>query len=225
MAVELERVNGRPAVPGTPIALLTNTSKMPSMSWSLPAHQACPAKVVAVGSICGSCYAAKGAYKWNSTMKAQRARFEWVVACMRSEAGMEEFVNVMVAAIGTRRAKYFRVHDSGDLFNPNYCRAWARIARALPGIKFWIPTRVWRFLDRPAWRDVILELAGLDNVTMRPSALYFDDVAPIIDGMAAGTTATASAGYTCPAPKQGNSCGDCRVCWDRPDVAVSYHRH
>jgi hypothetical protein len=38
-------------VPGTSVRLLTQTTKMPGPSWSLPAHKACPR---AAGSICDS---------------------------------------------------------------------------------------------------------------------------------------------------------------------------
>ncbi len=211
-------------VPGSNVTLLTNTSKMPSKSWSLPAHKACPAAVTGPGTICGSCYASKGAYAWKSSQNAQAKRFEWSVRCMRTPEGRQEFIDTMVARIGALHSNYFRVHDSGDLFSPAYVRCWTAIARALPGKRFWIPTRTWRFLDRPQWAPALLELASLPNVTVRPSALYFDDVAPSIAGMAAGTTATTS-GYSCPAPDQGNACQDCRVCWDSPDVPVSYHKH
>ncbi len=211
-------------VPGTNVRLLTNTSKMPSKSWSLPAGKSCPAAVYGPGTICGSCYAAKGAYKWSSTVNAQTKRFEWAVRCMRTPEGRQAFIDEMVQRIGGTRKAYFRVHDAGDMFSPAYVRCWTAIARALPGKRFWVPTRTWQFLDRPLWREPLLELSALPNVTMRPSALRFGDAPPIIPGMAAGTTAT-TAGYSCPAPQQGNACGDCRVCWDEPDVAVSYHKH
>src|SRR4030095_4598120 len=48
-------------VPGTTVRLLTQTSKMPGPSWSLPAHKACPR---ANGTICDGCYAAKGCYRF-----------------------------------------------------------------------------------------------------------------------------------------------------------------
>jgi hypothetical protein len=211
-------------VPGGTSLILTEARKMPGLSWSLPAHRACPAAVTGPGTICGSCYAAKGRYGTPVVAGAQQQRFLWARACMQSEAGVAEFVDTMVEAIRRDRSTYFRVHDSGDLFNPTYVRAWTMIARALPDKRFWIPTRTWRFLDRPQWRDALLELAALPNVTMRPSALFFDDAPPIIPGMAAGTTAT-SAGYSCPAPDQGNYCGSCRVCWDQPETPVSYHKH
>ena len=40
-------------------------------------------------------------------------------------------------------AGFFRLHDSGDLFSPNYIRAWTFAARMMPFVYIWIPTRVW----------------------------------------------------------------------------------
>src|SRR3954470_19673591 len=95
------RHSGRPTVPGTRVSLLTETSKMPGRSWSLPAHRACPGAVTKPAvdgrpAICGSCYAAKGAYVWRSTQTAQGERFQWARRCMRSPEGVEEFVATMV---------------------------------------------------------------------------------------------------------------------------------
>ena len=218
-------------VPGTNTALLTEARKMPCLSWSLPAHDACPAALFGENAICGSnkkahdgCYAFKGRYMMNVVRRAQMARFGWAVQCMRTPEGQDEFVRTMVDAIAQDRSGYFRVHDSGDLFSPTYTRCWARICRALPDIRFWFPTRTWRFLDRPSWAGALLELAALPNVTLRPSALYFDDVAPKIPGMAAGSTATTK-GFTCPAPMQGNACQSCRACWISTETPISYHKH
>ncbi len=207
---------------------------MPCQSWSLPAGKACPAKAVAPAGdtgaefICESCYADPdhaGAYAYPCVVHAQATRFEWTVRCMRTPAGQDTFVDTLVAAIGARGKPYFRVHDSGDLFNLNYALAWVRIARGCPETRFWIPTRMWQWLDRPAWRAALLTLAGQPNVTMRPSALRFEDPPPVIPGMAAGTTATDSASYNCLKPAQKNSCGNCRTCWDAPDTAITYKRH
>lgn len=222
-ATILTRRNGRVTVPGTTVALLTTTSKMPSKSWSLPAGDACPAAVFGAGAICGSCYAAKGAYAWSTTKRAQRERFNWTVRSMRTPEGREEFIATMVAAIGTRNP-YFRVHDSGDLFSPAYTSAWAEIARRLPTVQFWVPTRTYRFLAMPKWAAALAELSALPNVTIRPSALHFDAPAPEVPSMAAGTTAS-KAGFTCPAHSQGNQCGSCRACWDAPSMPISYRKH
>src|SRR4029450_9794124 len=81
-------------VPGTTVRLLTQTTKMPGPSWSLPAHKACPR---ANGTICDSCYAAKGCYRSSPAQNAQAARFDWTVKSMRSSAGRAQWIAAMVA--------------------------------------------------------------------------------------------------------------------------------
>src|SRR5215467_11443010 len=95
-------------VPGTSVRLLTQTTKMPGPSWSLPAHKACPR---AAGTICDSCYASKGCYRYNTTQNAQAARFAWTVQCMRTPEGRASWVATMTAAIRAAGCEYFRVHD------------------------------------------------------------------------------------------------------------------
>src|SRR5215831_4473 len=86
----------RYAVPGSTVGLLTQTSKMPGPSWSLPAHKACPR---ANGTICDDCYASKGCYAWRTTVHAQSVRFHWTVEAMRTPEGRAEWIAVMVAGI------------------------------------------------------------------------------------------------------------------------------
>jgi len=223
----------RSYVPGTTTLLLTDTSKMPSASWSLPAREACPYALNGEGTICHACYADKGSYTcYPNVKKAQRARFAWVRECLKSDAGTDAFVRTMVDTIRRTKNAYFRVHDSGDLFSPAYTWAWVRICQALPGVRFWFPTRSWRPLTmknispatKIAWELALMALAAEPNVTVRPSALFVNAPAPRIPGLAAGSTA-ADEGFNCPASKQNNECGDCRACWDAPEVAISYRVH
>jgi hypothetical protein len=235
-------------VPGTTVSLLTSTTKMPSKSWSMPAGKSCPSAFYGEGgrkspdknTICGNCYAAKGFYVWPVVRNAQEKRFQWAIQCSVNPTRHDEFVQVMTDAI-THEAKrqerkykklhgnldgfqpVFRVHDSGDLFSPAYVRLWIRVCLNLPGVKFWIPTRQYRAkgLEMQA---TLLDLACLPNVSLRPSALYFNDAAPIVLGMAAGTTASNDGSFTCPAPTQGGKCLECRACWSK-DIVVSYAKH
>jgi hypothetical protein len=196
----------------------------------LPAHKACPR---ANGSICDSCYAAKGCYRYSSTQNAQNARFEWTVESMRTAAGRTQWIACMVQGIRQSSCEYFRVHDSGDMFNVAYAECWYAVCAALPGVKFWIPTRSWQQPKSvlPVFDpllNTLCKLATLPHVTVRPSALNFGDAAPIIPGLHAGSTAALTDSHLarpCPAPKQGGSCGDCRTCWDAKDTAVSYSKH
>lgn len=218
----------RSYVPGTHTTLLGEPSKMPCFTFSIPAMLSCPAKVTEPSddgrkAICAGCYANKKRYKMPIVQNAQHIRWDWVRECMRTPEGRDEFVRVMTQAIADQHNNYFRIHDSGDFFTPEYIRCWTRIARNLPDIKFWAPTRTWRFLERPAWRDALLELASLPNMAVRPSALHFGDAPPVIEGLAAGTTA-AKDDWNCPAPLQENACGPCRACWEK-EIPRTYRAH
>jgi hypothetical protein len=217
-------------VPGTSVRLLTQTSKMPGPSWSLPAHRACPR---ANGTICDSCYAGKGCYQYPSTRNAQDLRFRWTVESMRAPAGRGQWIQHMVDAIAETGCEYFRVHDSGDMFNVAYTQCWLEVCRMLPEVRFWIPTRAWQTPKSvlPVFDpllNVLRQLAQLPNVTVRPSALNFGDNAPQVDGLHAGSTAAMPDVFCarqCPAYAQGGHCGDCRSCWDAKDTPISYCKH
>lgn len=217
-------------VPGTTVRLLTQTTKMPGPSWSLPAHKSCPR---ANGTICDSCYADKGCYRFRGPRHAQAVRFSWTVESMRTAAGRQQWIQCMVDAIRNSGAEYFRVHDSGDMFNAAYAECWLEVCRAMPRVQFWIPTRAWQQPAGPLpvfdpLLDTLRRIAALPNVAVRPSALNFGDLPPAVDGLHAGSTAdiaqTCGVNH-CPAPSQGNQCGECRACWEEKTTPIAYCRH
>ncbi len=232
-------------VPGTTTALLTVTTKMPSKSWSLPAFKACPSaymgenvKVVDgvktnvdKSTICGNCYAGKGMYLWPVVQAAQDARFQWTIQASMNPILGDEWVETMVNAIqdeakrqirGGSEHPVFRIHDSGDLFSPAYANMWARVAMACKDVQFWVPTRQWKSKNLHM-QAALLALASLPNVSVRPSALRFEDAPPVIPFLAAGTGAS-KVGYNCPAPSQDGKCLECRKCWDK-STPVVYKAH
>ena len=121
---------GRPVVPGTignehaasGNVLLTNPSKMPGYSWSIPAGNAkmgqeegmCPGAISGPDSTCNGCYANPdsiklskngvpmrrgGNYDRYSVRRAQSARRAWTLDCLGSKEGRDTWVTVMTAAI------------------------------------------------------------------------------------------------------------------------------
>jgi len=139
----------------------------------------------------------------------------------------------MVNAIRETGCEYFRVHDSGDMFNVAYAQCWHEVCVRLPEVRFWIPTRAWQ---QPAGSlpvfdplmNTLRALAQLPNVAVRPSALNFGDYAPVVAGLHAGSTAGMPDVFRarqCPAYRQDGHCGDCRDCWDAKDLPVSYSKH
>jgi hypothetical protein len=137
----------------------------------------------------------------------------------------------MVSAIRAIRVTYFRVHDSGDMFNVAYAECWLEVMRQLPDVKFWIPTRAYQqqgdqFQIYDPLLNVLREMAKLPNATVRPSALDFHASAPIVAGLHAGSSAgDDSALFQCPAYDNGGECGPCRHCWDDKTVPVNYPIH
>ena len=221
-------------VPGTSVSLLTAPSKMPGYSWSLPAVAACP---FLAGDICTACYARKGRYIFGTVQNAQRVRFDWTRDALKTPDGCAQWVDTMTHAIRTVsvESKYFRVHDSGDMFSGPYAAMWWHVARQLPRVKFWIPTRAWQHPVTGPFQLIgrntnpvmvqLIALAQLPNVTVRPSALNFGELAPRVVGLHAGTTSDSPVTRACPAPRQGNQCGTCRTCWTAKQTEVSYARH
>lgn len=211
------------------VNLLTWTTKMGCASFGLPALRSCPRKA---GTICGSCYADRGFYVMPTAKEAHEARLRWTVQCIREgERGRMFWIGAMVTAIQTATAlagvSWFRIHDSGDFFNEKYVRMWIEVARALPHIHFWAPTKAWQRkgvqLDAsdPLLAALIV-LAALPNVTVRPSALNFGGPPPSVPGLHAGTTSEHADTPACRAV--GHKCGSCRDCWLLKDQPVSYHR-
>jgi len=118
------------------------------------------------------------------------------------------------------RSGYFRWHDSGDLQSMDHLLAIIEIAKRLPSIKFWLPTReigLMRQFVREHGSDKIPS-----NLTIRVSAAMVGGDAIKIDGC---QTSTVSEHGTCPAPQQDNKCGDCRACWDKTVDNVAYNLH
>ena len=98
-----------------------------------------------------------------------------------------------------------------------------KVAKNLPTIQFWIPTREYSFVS------TYLKKHGAfpDNLTVRLSALMVDGQPPV--GMAKRlgltTSGVSTSGFTCPANSQGNKCLSCRACWDKNVNNINYKIH
>lgn len=207
-------------VPGTNVSLLSETDAMGCHSWSLPAGpDVCAGFAAGPGTVCRGCYAAQGRYAMPNVVNAQGARLTWWRIAPEAER-----VALMVEAIGhaCRKRAFFRVFDSGDFTTPDDVMAWVAIARALPNIAFWIPTRSWRV---KGFETSLALLASLPNVALRRSALNVDENPPI-DANVPLTSGVTSTGPGCPKQTHG-SCelAGCRACWQKEVPHIDYHVH
>lgn len=81
-----------------------------------------------------------------------------------------------------------------------------QIARLLPGVSFWLPTRELGYVRK--YETVFGSFPS--NLTVRVSAAMVDGDPPAF----ALTSTVVTKNPTCPAPTQENRCLNCRKCWD-----------
>ena len=202
---------------------LGRPSKMPGYSTSLPAKECNNgAKLRKVkGSVCEKCYAYKGNY---GTPSVQKGLYRRLAALLNTEP--DGWIGAMFRMIDhytDPNDPYFRIHDSGDFQSVEHVLRWVSIARLLPWVKFWAPSKEYAFI-RQAMKQVS---DWPDNLIIRLSAPMIG-----VDGAKAWkregvpfSTVDFGSGHKCPAPTQDNECGSCRACWDRTIPSVDYHRH
>jgi hypothetical protein len=189
---------------------LSKPSKMPGWAYGIPAAECKTGKQLQdiIGSTCEGCYATKGCYVFPVVQAAQYRRLKAIDNPL--------WVRAMAALINSKKAKYFRWHDSGDLQSLKHLAKIYKVAKLTPGVKHWLPTR-------EAWTQKYQDRAP-SNLTLRFSM-------PMVNQPAAGnwnntsTVVTDPAQATCPASKQDNKCLDCRACWDPSVKNVAYLAH
>jgi len=193
---------------------LSEPSKMPCYSFGISAdHCKTGSKLAKIkGSICNTCYAQKGAYKWTPTKNAHERRINLI--------GTSNWVDNMVRAINN--ADYFRWFDSGDLQSDEMLADIVRVALATPNTKHWLPTHenfmVSRYLRKHGKFP--------SNLTVRVSAAMVDGEPPKRFALTSTVHHLGKPiGRECPSSKQGNKCADCRACWNPRIKNISYKYH
>lgn len=189
---------------------------MPCYGYSIPA-QAC--KVGSLlrkvqGSTCGSCYALKGRYVFPNVRKALERRLATI--------DRPEWTDAMTELIRRKTRKdvpYFRWHDAGDIQSVGHLTNIVQIAKNLPHIAFWLPTR-----ETAIVKEYLESNCFPSNLTVRLSAPIIGRGPERIPGTV-GSSVGNPAASQCPAPLQGNACKECRNCWDSKIQEVSYSKH
>ena len=188
---------------------LSKPSKMPGWAYGIPARKCkTGSKLVKVkGSTCEGCYALKGCYVFPVVQAAQYKRLDSI--------DHPAWVKAMAMLINSKKTKFFRWHDSGDVQSVKHLAKIFEVCRRSPDVQHWMPTR-------EAWVKPYLSRAP-KNLVIRFSM-------PMVDQEAAESwphtsTVVSGPGRTCPAPDQNNACGSCRACWDPSVRNVAYGKH
>jgi hypothetical protein len=123
----------------------SNTSKMPCRAWSIPASTCHTGSRLAQikGTVCEDCYALKNFYAMPNVQTTLHKRLATAADLQQWAANHIKLIPLV------ETSGYFRWFDSGDLQSIAMLDAIATIARALPFIKFWLPTKEHAFVA--AW--------------------------------------------------------------------------
>ena len=181
---------------------------MPGWAYGLPAKECkTGGKLQKVpGSVCFDCYAMKGCYVFKVVQQAQYFRLKAIKNPL--------WTGAMATIINSKKSKYFRWHDSGDVQDEDHLLKIFAVCKLTPTVKHWMPTR-------EAWVKAFLSLKP-DNLVIRFSAPMVNQLAP---ASWPHTSTVVKTGPTCPAPRQQNECKDCRACWDPAVKNVAYGQH
>ena len=189
---------------------LTRTSKMPGLSYSLPAWEwKTGSKLRKIkGSVCASWYSLKGNYtRYKAIKAAQYVRLEALKD--------QRWIAAMVAQI--IRQKYFRWHDAGDVQDLDHLNKIFEVCKLTPDTKHWMPTR-------EAWtKKYISSNRKPSNWVVRFSGTMIDQ-GPVKSWDNTSTVVTDGSG-TCNAPDNAGKCGSCRNCWNKEIKSVIYGKH
>ena len=202
---------------------LSTPSKMPCFSYNIPAWECKTGKKLmkVKGSTCNKCYAMKGRYVFNTTKSALYRRFVTIDKQMWVEA-----MTINIALL--ENSGFFRWHDSGDIQDNTHLDRIAQIAKNLPEIMFWLPTREYGFV-----KNYQKELP--ENLTVRQSAHMVDSVKEVRNKIASITVSNEQklkemeldnvAVCHATRPESSHKCEDCRACWDKNVEIVAYFMH
>jgi hypothetical protein len=147
---------------------LSKPSKMPGWAYGIPAAECKTGKKLqdVPGSTCEGCYATKGCYVFPVVQAAQYRR----LAAIKNPL----WVEAMATLINSKKSKYFRWHDSGDVQDVGHLFKIFEVCKLTPDTSHWLPTR-------EAWTQYFLNRVP-GNLTLRFSM-------PMIDQPAAGSWA------------------------------------
>lgn len=163
----------------TPKARFSGSRWTPEIknAFGLPAQTSCPGATELCLKVC---YAQKLEKAYTNVDKLLHHNWDLLYGNRRSVPAMAFLLSMAVQEFDANHSKIeqkhgkifdrvFRIHWDGDFFSVNYAKAWARVIKANPHIKFWAYTRTFTKSV-----NVVPYLADLDNLTLYLSVDKFN---------------------------------------------------
>ena len=200
---------------------LSEPGKMPGRAYNLPAWECNIGALLRLkaGSVCSGCYAMKGRYAMTQAKTAMMRRME----ALKNPMWVEAMAYLINRYARTKGYTEFRWHDSGDLQGVWHLELIEAVCLLTPEVAHWLPTREYRVV-----KDYLKTHQKPDNLVIRVSAQYINQASGV-SGLPCSTVSESEDvfpdAHHCPARHQGNSCGNCRACWDPEVEHVDYHVH
>ena len=172
--------------------LLTQNAKMKKTSlenntkifnFSIPAYKTKAGKI--------TCPFAKDCIKYCYAQKGNYTRFPMIQQLMEKKYELsktENFINLMNEEIEKKKAKYIRIHDSGDFYSIKYLNKWIQIAKDNKSVIFYAYTKSIKFfingLKLPKNLKIIFsegsKTDNLINVNKHRHARIFKDITTLL---------------------------------------------
>ena len=207
-----------------------NNSKMPSYTYGSTAKGCITgSKLQKIkNSVCSSCYALNGNYRFpsvdtgltNRLKSIQAGNWEaWTAAQVKQ---IDHYAEQDEDYPGMR---FFRWHDSGDLQSVEHFQALCVIADMLPDVRFWLPTRELQILKAAEKQGITVPF----NLIVRVSQHFIGrkpwKATSLPSWAQTSTVNWKDSQAHCPAYKQEGKCLTCRSCWDSTIPNTNYPLH
>jgi len=198
---------------------ISQTSKIPSGSWSLSAFWCnTGGKLNKIkNSACYGCYALKGNYirYKDHILKSYQKKLN------AYNKNPDLFVTSFIEYLKRfEKSGYFRWFDSGDLQSYKMLLSIVKIAKQTPKIKHWLPTKEYTLITR-----YHKEYGNFpENLCVRVSAPMLDTKIKNFENTSS-IKKDSQLKVNCKAGEQSGQCLDCRLCWNKSIKNITYKYH
>ena len=212
------KANKQAALRALPKGLkLSTPSKMPGYTFALDAKRCITGSKLRKipGSVCSKCYGQKGPSCYSKSVALRRGNMEWI-----KDNNLPIWQKAMVDFLTISGQPEFRYHDTGDLQSLNHLCAIVGIARKVPQVKFWLPTKEYAIVREYTKRFGMFPenlIVRVSSPMIKQEPLTFDYTSTVNSGK----------GFACPVSNGQEKCDTykCRACWDKNVSNIDYHLH